>query len=129
VAIPDKLSLGDIILVIVREPIHRQPVDPHYAVILSDQNAIDAGDDLIVAVCTTSFHLPHSGWFPMPAAPGGHPITGLTEACVVKATWIDDAVPQSSVLKRIGRSRKREYRLVVNWLSEKERQMERDAKP
>ncbi len=122
-AVPDKISLGDIILADVREPVNKTYVGPHFAMVLNAQASIDAGDDLSVVVCTTSFRYPlKSGWFPMSAAPGGHPITGLVEACVVKATWQDE-VAQAAVIKRVGRSMKREYKLVVNWLAEKQRQM------
>ena len=128
-AIPDRISLGDIILADIREPINRVNVGPHYAMVLNPQASRDAGDDLSVAVKTTSFHLPlPSGWFPMPTAPGGHPTTGLTEACVVKATW-QDHVPQSAIIKRVGRSLKREYKLVFNWLAEKQIQMRRLQNP
>lgn len=122
--IANPISLGDILLVAdVREPINRKSVGPHYVMVLSPQDSIDAGDDLEVVVITTSLSYPlPSGWFEMPAEPGGHPTTGLFEACVVKATW-QDSIPQADVLRRIGRSLKRDYKLVKNWLAEKERQM------
>jgi hypothetical protein len=126
---PAPISLGTIILAPVREPIDRAPVDPHYAIVLSPQREIAAGLDLRVAVCTTSFRYPLlSGWFEMPTAPDGHPITGLREACVVKATWID-RVPQSAVMRVVGRSTTSIYKQVLNWLAERERQMGRSANP
>ena len=40
--------------------------------------------------------------FDMPTQPGGHPITGLDEACVVKATWTQ-IVPQGNVIRHYKR--------------------------
>jgi hypothetical protein len=124
---PVLISLGTIILAPVREPINRVLIDPHYAVTLTRQSDIDSGADLRVAVCTTSFHYPlPSGWFEMLTDPAGHPTTGLKEACVVKATWID-TVPQSAVIRTVGRSPASIYKQIQNWLADKERQMLRGA--
>lgn len=108
--------MGSIIWAPVREPINRTLVAEHPAMVLSPQTEIDAGSDLRVAVCTTDqvYPLP-SGWFDMPSQPGGHPVTGLKEAGVVKATWLDD-VPQSSVRKVTGRAPSEVFKQVRNWL-------------
>jgi hypothetical protein len=109
-------------------PFESRLIEPHYAVVLNPQSEIDAGADLRVAVCTTSFGSPlPSGWFPMPTRPGGHTTTGLTDACVVKATWLD-IVPQSSVIKVVDRATATVYKQVKNWVAEKERQAKRGAK-
>lgn len=114
-----ELRTGSIILAPVRAP-EGTPLDPHPALVLNEQKEIDAGLDLRVAVCTTSCNRPWpSGWFQMPATPViGHPITGLTQACVVKATWID-IVPQAVVIKVYGRSTRQVFKQVVNWIADK----------
>jgi hypothetical protein len=111
---------------VVEPPPSLRDAGPHWCVVLNPQSEIDAGMDLRVAVITTNTGRPPlpSGWFEMPHAPesGGHPITGLTEACVVKATWLQ-VIPQSSVLKLGKECRRREFNLLQNWLAEKERSM------
>jgi mRNA-degrading endonuclease toxin of MazEF toxin-antitoxin module len=120
-----RIQLGTIILAEVNDPRTGQPAGEHPALVLNPQADIDAGMDLVVAVCTTSFTYPlDSGWFDMPSRPDGHEMTGLTEACVVKATWID-AVPQSRVLKVKGRAPMAIVRQIQAWLRDKQRQSRR----
>lgn len=112
---PIRLQFGSVILAEVFEP-GGKAAGPHPAVVLNRQAEIDAGLDLWVAVCPTSFGYPlPSGWFDMPSQPGGHPVTGLTEACVVKATWLQ-SVPQSAVLKVHGRAPIAIVKQIVAWL-------------
>lgn len=90
--------LGSVVWAEVCEP-SGTPAGEHPALVLSPQAGIDAGLDLRVVVISTSFSYPlPSGWYDMPARPGGHEITGLEEACVVKATW-PQRMPQSAVRK------------------------------
>jgi len=115
-----RILRGAIIWAEVREPIHRQPVGEHPAVVLNSQEEIDRGDPLRVVVCSTGFSYPlRPGWFDMPSrpGPGGHPATGLDEACVVKATWIDN-VPQSAArMKRpTDRCPAAIFRQINDWL-------------
>lgn len=111
---------GTIILAPVNEP-SGKPAGDHFAVVLNAQSEIDAGADLRVAVCTTSFDLPlRSGWFDIPTKPRGHAITGMSEACVVKATWLQ-VVPQADVIKIKGRAPASILRQILNWLADKER--------
>lgn len=120
-----KLLLGTIILAEVNDPESDKPAGVHPAVDLSPQANIDAEMDLVVAVCTTNFTYPlESGWFDMPTRPGGHEITGLTDACVVKATWLA-VVPQSNVLKVKGRAPMSIVRQIQAWLRDKQRQLKR----
>lgn len=103
-------------------------VGEHFAVVLNSQAEIDAGKDLRVAVCTTSFEMPlRSGWFAMPTKPGGHAVTGLSEACVVKSTWLQ-RISQASVVKIRGRAPASIVRQIRNWLAEKERAAKADSK-
>lgn len=95
--------------------------DPHYSVVLNDQSEIDAGEDLRVAVISTNCRPLMSGWFDMATAPGGHPITGLSEACAVKATWLNKIKP-TDVIRIQGRCLAATFKSVRNWLAEKERQ-------
>ena len=116
----DEIRTGTIILAEIREP-NGKPAGGHFAVVLSSQAEIDAGEDLRVAVCTTSFQLPlPSGWFFLPTKPQGHAVTGLREACVVKATWLQ-SVPQANVIKIRGRAPASIVRQILNWLADKER--------
>jgi hypothetical protein len=125
VSAPSNLRTGCIIRADVNDPQGR-PAGPHFCVILNKQAQIDAGVDLMVAVCTTTFHIPlDSGWFDMPSkpgAPGGHEVTGFTEATVVKATWIQQ-VPQSRDILTDRRSPRQQFNQVNNWLADKQRVM------
>lgn len=120
-----QIRFGTIVLAEVNDPDSGKPAGEHPAVVLTPQADIDAGIDLVVAVCTTSFTYPlDSGWFEMPSKPGGDKTTGLTEACVVKATWIE-VVPQSSVLRVKGRAPMAIVRQIQAWLRDKQRQFKR----
>jgi mRNA-degrading endonuclease toxin of MazEF toxin-antitoxin module len=121
-----RIRLGTIILAEVNDPETNRASGEHPAVVLSPQADIDAGMDLVAAVCTTNFTYPlESGWFDMPTRPGGHETTGLTDACVVKATWLA-VVPQSKVLKVKGRAPMAVARQVQAWLRDKQRQLGRN---
>lgn len=111
------ILLGTIVWAEVREP-NGTPVGPHPAMVLNRQEEIDAFRDLRVAVCSTAFGyaLP-AGWFEIPSQPGGHPLTGLHEACVVKATWLQ-TIPQSGVIRISGRAPRRVFKQVLNWLKD-----------
>ncbi|MGH7192920.1 MAG: type II toxin-antitoxin system PemK/MazF family toxin, partial [Candidatus Saccharimonadales bacterium] len=118
----DEIRLGTIILAEVSDPATQQAVGPHFAVVLTRNAEIDAGVDLVVAVCTTSYSYPlKSGWFEMPSKPGGHELTGLSEACVAKATWLE-VVPQAKVLKTKGRAPVSITKQILNWLRDRKRQ-------
>lgn len=120
-----QIQFGSIILAEVNDPETARPAGEHPAVVLNPQVDIDAGLDLVVAVCTTSFSYPlDSGWFDMPSKPGGHEITGLKEACVAKATWLQ-VVPQSRVLQVKGRAPMAIVRQIQAWLRDKQRQFKR----
>ena len=118
-----KIRLGTIILAEVNDPETDRAAGEHPALVLSPQADIDAGMDLVVVVCSTNFAYPlESGWFDIPTRPGGHDTTGLTEACVVKATWIA-VVPQSNVLRVKGRAPMAIVRQIQAWLRDKQRQL------
>jgi len=125
VAAQPTIRPGTIILAQVNDPTGK-PAREHFAVVLNSQAEIEAGEDLRVAVCTTSFETPlRSGWFAIPTKPGGHAITGLGEACVVKATWLQ-VVPQANVIKVRGRAPAAIVRQIRNWLADKERAVKGD---
>ena len=122
---PAIIRIGTIILADVSDPFTGKEVGEHPVVVLTPQAEIDAGKDLVVAVCTTSFTYPlDSGWFDIPSKPGGHETTGLSQACVAKATWIE-VVPQSKVLKVMGRAPMAIVRQIQGWLRDKQRQAKR----
>jgi hypothetical protein len=113
------ILLGSIVWVEVNEPTGT-PAGTHPAIVVSRQEEIDRGDDLSLVVCSTSFSMPlQSGWFPVPTKPGpdGHPVTGLKEACVAKATWTQTR-PQAKVLSVAGRAPMSLCRQIINWLNE-----------
>jgi mRNA-degrading endonuclease toxin of MazEF toxin-antitoxin module len=113
------IRYGGIVWADVNDPITKQPAGEHPVVILTTDAEIAAKKQLVGAVCSTSFgkELP-SGWFPMPTkpGPGGDPITGLTEACVVKSTWIEPILKINRFAKRCPR---RIVRQVEDWLRDK----------
>lgn len=118
---PAKIKTGSIIWATVTDPVTHVELEPHAAIVLNPQHEIDAGGDLDVYVCTTSFRDRQPGWFDVPTKPGGHETTGLDQACVVKATW-HNIIPQSKVLRISGRAPTRLFRQLQNWLADKERE-------
>lgn len=66
-------------------------VSLHHAVILSPQEAIIAGEQLVVAGVSTSYKIPlPPGQHLMDYTPGRpHPKTGLSESCAVKGDWLN----------------------------------------
>ena len=113
------IQLGTIVWADVSEP-NGRPVGPHRAIVVSRQEDIDSGADLQLVVCSTSFSLPlRSGWFDVPTMPGpsGHPVTGLKEACVAKATWLQ-IVPAASIISIAGRAPMSLCRQIISWLNQ-----------
>jgi len=91
------------------------------ALVLLPQADIDLGRDLEVAVISTAWEYPlKPGWFEIESRPGGQCCTGLSEACVVKATWLE-AVPQNKVNRVTGRAPRKLVSEVLNWLAEEAR--------
>ncbi len=122
---PPSIQRGTVVWAIIADPAGRNPKD-RPAIVLDNQEDINAGRDLYVAVITTDFTYPlASGWFAVPSKPGGDCDTGLPEACVVKSDWLD-LVPQADVLRITGRAPARLIRLVTNWLADKARQLGRE---
>jgi PemK-like, MazF-like toxin of type II toxin-antitoxin system len=119
-----KILKGTIIYARVSDPDTGDPAGEHPAVVLNPQSEIDAGQDLRVAVCTTSYTPGQAGWFLMPSKPGGHEITGLDQACVVKGTWIQ-IVPQKDVIRLFKRCPAQIFKQLNNWLRDKEREASR----
>lgn len=116
-----KIQTGSIIWAKVTDPQTNIELEPHAAIVLNPQHEIDAGNDLDVYVCTTSFRGRQSGWFDVPTKPGGHEMTGLDQACVVKATW-HNIVPQADVIRISGRAPSQLFKQLQNWLADKERE-------
>jgi hypothetical protein len=98
-----KLQYGSIVhLAHVDDP-NGQQAGPHYAVVLNSQESLENGDELQLAVVSTNFQYPlRDGWYELdniPGKRGGHPKTGMSQACVVKGTWLIFA-PQSAATSR-----------------------------
>jgi hypothetical protein len=121
------IQLGTIVWAEVCEP-NGRPAGPHPAIVVSRQEDIDAGAELHLVVCSTSFTLPlQSGWFDVPTMPGpnGHPVTGLKEACVAKATWLQ-TIPAAEVMSVAGRAPAKLCRQIINWLAQENAQRIRE---
>ena len=68
---PAKIKTGTIIWGKVTDPTTSLKLEPHAAIVLNPQHEIDAGNDLDVYVCTTSFRNRQPGWFDVPTARSG----------------------------------------------------------
>jgi mRNA-degrading endonuclease toxin of MazEF toxin-antitoxin module len=118
--VPQEIQRGTVILAVIGDPSGKNPKD-RPAIVLDRQEDIDAGRDLFVAVITTDLLDPlRSGWFDVPTKPDGTGPTGLREACIVKANWLD-LIPQAKVLRVTGRAPARLVRQVTNWLADQAR--------
>lgn len=85
---PKVLQRGSIIRAVLND--HNGKSSEHFAVVLSDNTAIQNGGPLAVAGISTTIEDPlPSGWYWLNTHPEGDCVTGLREACVVKATWLD----------------------------------------
>jgi mRNA interferase MazF len=116
--VAETIQRGTIIWAELSDPNGRN-AKPRPAVVLSTQPHIDTHGDLVVAVITTDFTHPlPSGWFAIPTMPGGHAITGLDQACVVKATWLKQ-VPRTQVQAIMGRAPSRVVREILNFLAQR----------
>ena len=114
---------GSVIWILPEDPNTHEQLGEHPAIVLTPQVDIDAGLDLFVVVCTTSFCYPlESGWFDVPTDPGGGETTGLRQACVAKATW-RQIVPQSDVIRVSGRAKASLVRQIQQWLRDKQRDL------
>jgi mRNA-degrading endonuclease toxin of MazEF toxin-antitoxin module len=122
VAESTSIRTGTIIWAEVNDPVTHAPAGKHPAIVLNPQCEIDAGQDLDVYVCTTNTGNRQSGWFDVPTKPGGHETTGLDQACVVKATW-HNVIPQSQVIKIVGRAPASLFKQIRNWLADKARNL------
>lgn len=116
------IQLGTIVWADLHDPVTGESLGDHPAIVLNSSEEIAAGADLLVAGCSTTFRFPlQSGWFAMPTGEEGRRL-GLSEACVAKATWLDQ-IPQDEV-RRIGpRAPARIYKSIKNWLADQERRM------
>ena len=125
---PFTITTGTIIWADLRRPDGTTAGD-HPAVVLSAGAEIATGADLRVAGCTTNpapAQCVQSGWYRLPSkpGPGGDPVTGLEEACIVKATWLC-VVPRAAVRKVSKRAPARIVKQLLNWITDKEREAAR----
>ncbi|NOZ41485.1 MAG: type II toxin-antitoxin system PemK/MazF family toxin [Planctomycetes bacterium] len=88
------------------------------SLVLSSSTDIEAGNGLVVAAISTQFDRrnlpPH--WFSAPSQPGGHPITGLDQPCVVKSDWLC-RILVTDVIRISPSVSGRLTRQVLNWLN------------
>lgn len=95
-----RFRFGQIVLASVSDGKGRTKERP--CVIISTDESIATGDDLLVVAITTSQDNPIPAYHvPLPWAPRGHPATGLDKPNVAKVNWIRE-VPQSRVIRSLG---------------------------
>jgi hypothetical protein len=114
--VPKELKLGTIIRALLDD--YHGKVSEHFAIVIASGDTIDRGDDLAVVGISTSFTLPlPKGCFFLDTQPGGHPVTGLHEACVAKANW-RDVVKQSNILEIRGRAPMSVVKQIVQYIKD-----------
>jgi transposase-like protein len=125
VAKTGSIQSGSVVWVLPTDDITGRELTEHPAIVLTPQEEIDAGEDLFVVYCSTTFSYPlPSGWFDVPTHSGGDNPTGLRQACVAKATW-RGTVPQNRVIRITGRASTALVRQILQWLRDKKRDADR----
>jgi mRNA-degrading endonuclease toxin of MazEF toxin-antitoxin module len=95
-----RFQFGQIVLAYVSDGTGRTKERP--CVIISRDESIETGDDLLVVAITTSIDDPSPSYHvPLPWDPKGHAPTGLDKPNVAKVNWIRE-VPQSKVIRSLG---------------------------
>jgi mRNA-degrading endonuclease toxin of MazEF toxin-antitoxin module len=114
--VAEEIKRGSIVLASLND--YHGKTSAHYAVVLTSSENIRHGSDLVVAGISTSFRHPlPPQWFALDTHPLGHPITGLKEACVVKADWID-IVRQDEVICVQGRALARTVKQILAYIQQ-----------
>ncbi len=90
---------GDVVLAEIPDDAGRPCDHPHPCMVLRSSDC----DPYIylVAISTRFDDPPPKHWLPMLYAPGGHPITGLNQPCVLKCNWVVKFLA-TAVQRRIG---------------------------
>jgi hypothetical protein len=87
-----KILYGSIVHVAEVTGTDGKPAGPHYGVVLNEQASIDAGDSLRLAMVSINFSYPldpcHFPLENIPGKPGGHPKTGMSQACAIQGDWL-----------------------------------------
>lgn len=97
---------------------HNGKVSEHFAVVLTSNEDIAAGADLLVAGISTQFSHPiPSHWHYLENHPLGDCQTGLRRPCVVKASWTD-VVPQDKVLEVRGYAPTQIVKLIKRYIKD-----------
>jgi hypothetical protein len=110
----EKLKVGSIVRAVLDD--HHGKASEHFAIVIASSESIVRGDDLAVVGISTSFKYPlPPHWYPLETRPGGHPITGLHEACVAKADWFN-VIKQSDILEIRGRAPSRIVKQIALYI-------------
>jgi hypothetical protein len=93
-------------------------VVPHFAVVLSPDDAIARGEPIVVAGISTTYKTPlPEGQFYMDYTPGSvHPMTGLSESCVVKGDWVN-IIRRSDILSIVGQCKAATFRQLIQYIN------------
>jgi mRNA-degrading endonuclease toxin of MazEF toxin-antitoxin module len=84
-----KPERGRIILANFTDPQGRE-AGPHPAVILTPDDDIEAGDEIVVVVASTKLqYAKPEDMIELPYSPSGHPVTKLKRRCAVICTWLE----------------------------------------
>ena len=118
---------GSIIWAAIADKQRRTDSKERPALVISSNDSIAAGNDLVVLVISTKFtYPPPSHWFLVPSDPLGHPVTGLDQPCVIKTDW-PEKIPQSDVLGVKGRAPAALVKQVISYV--KQQILKRPPKP
>jgi hypothetical protein len=118
---------GSVLWVLIDDPNGSPILDehgnpkPHPTVVLTPTEDIVLELPITIAAISTRFDpenlLP--GEFLIPSRPGGHPVTGLDQPCVVKAYWLK-SLDKTKITRAHPRERApaKVVRQVLNWLAQ-----------
>jgi mRNA-degrading endonuclease toxin of MazEF toxin-antitoxin module len=114
---PPSVQRGSILWIQLTDPDGKNPKE-RPALLLSSNEKIMEGGELVVAAISTVFSRPiPSHWFELPSRPGGDPVTGLDQPCVVKSDWLK-RVEATDVITELGMAPSRVVRQVLAYLRE-----------
>lgn len=77
---------GEIVWAAVLDPEGKPCDEPHPVMVLRAHAGVQ--DAWVVGISTKFTEPPPRHWLRLPYAEGGHSITGLTRACVLKCNWV-----------------------------------------
>jgi mRNA-degrading endonuclease toxin of MazEF toxin-antitoxin module len=114
----DTINRGTIIWASIADKVRRTERKERPALVISSNEKIAAGGDLVVLVISTKFsYPPPPEWFLAPSDPFGHSLTGLDQPSVIKTDW-PEKIPQTDVLGVKGRAPSALVKRVLNYVKQ-----------